>query len=214
MKRIVLIAAGGHGREVADIVVDQARAGEEVTLLGFVDDDPAKHGTSMNGWPVLGGWGWFDGVDRSQIEVICCVGTPSLQRRLVQRAKDAGLRFGSAVSPSTFVSPHAKLGEGVMIFPMVSIHANVEIGAHTIVNVAASISHDCRVGPHCNVNPGARLAGNVTAGEGSFIGMGAHVIQGMTIGEWSVVGACAAVVRPLPARVTAVGVPARVIKTR
>jgi acetyltransferase-like isoleucine patch superfamily enzyme len=44
--------------------------------------------------------------------------------------------------------------------------------------------------------------------------MGAKIIQGISIGPWTVVGAGAAVVRDLPANVTAVGVPARVIKTK
>ena len=66
----------------------------------------------------------------------------------------------------------------------------------------------------CNINPGAHLAGNVTVGEGCYIGMGANIIQGISIGPWSIIGAGAVVVRDIPANVTAVGVPAKVIKTR
>jgi len=44
--------------------------------------------------------------------------------------------------------------------------------------------------------------------------MGANVIQGRAIGPWSTVGAGAVVIRDLPAGVTAVGVPARIIKSR
>jgi acetyltransferase EpsM len=44
--------------------------------------------------------------------------------------------------------------------------------------------------------------------------MGTHVIQRRSIGSWTVIGAGAAVVHDIPANVTAVGVPARVIKTR
>jgi len=49
-------------------------------------------------------------------------------------------------------------------------------------------------------------------GEGCYIGMGANVIQGITIGPWSIIGAGAVVIRDIPPHVTAVGVPARVIK--
>jgi acetyltransferase EpsM len=54
----------------------------------------------------------------------------------------------------------------------------------------------------------------VNVGEGCYIGMGANVIQGKSIGDWTVVGAGAAVVTDLPANVTAVGVPAAVVKER
>jgi acetyltransferase-like isoleucine patch superfamily enzyme len=68
------------------------------------------------------------------------------------------------------------------------------------------------VGDFCNINPGVHLAGNVTVGEGCYIGMGANVIQGINIGPWSIIGTGAAVIRDIPPHVTAVGVPARVIK--
>ena len=42
--------------------------------------------------------------------------------------------------------------------------------------------------------------------------MGAQLIQGVTVGAWSTVGAGAVVIRDLPPRCTAVGVPATVIK--
>ena len=40
------------------------------------------------------------------------------------------------------------------------------------------------------------------------------MIDKVSVGAWTIVGAGAAVVRDLPANVTAVGVPARVIKQR
>jgi len=44
--------------------------------------------------------------------------------------------------------------------------------------------------------------------------MGASVIQGRTIGRWSIVGSGAVAISDIPANVTAVGVPAKVIETR
>ena len=211
MKRIVIIGAGGHGREVADILRHQSQLDNEIELVGFVDDNPAIHGQSIDGLPVLGGWSWFDGMDRAGVTVVCAVGSPEICRRLVRRAKELGLSFASAVSPLAHISASAHLGEGVTVFPNVVINTRAFIDSYSILNVAVTVSHDTRVGPYSNINPGAHLAGNVTIGEGCYIGMGANVIQGCSIGEWSVVGAGAVVVRDLPANVTAVGVPARII---
>jgi acetyltransferase EpsM len=44
--------------------------------------------------------------------------------------------------------------------------------------------------------------------------MCASVIQGRTVGAWSVVGAGTVVIHDLPDGVTAVGVPAEIIKRR
>ena len=55
--------------------------------------------------------------------------------------------------------------------------------------------------------PGARID------EGAFLGMNAGVIGGACVGAWSTVGAGGSVVRDVPARSIAVGVPARVIRS-
>jgi len=57
--------------------------------------------------------------------------------------------------------------------------------------------------------PATNLAGNVTVGEGCYFGLNSAVINDLSIGEWSVIGAGAVVVKDIPPRVVAVGVPAR-----
>ena len=214
MKRIIIIGAGGHGREVADILRHQSRVNNEIEPIGFVDDNPAIHGQNLDGLPVLGGWSWFDGVSRADVAVVCAVGSPEICRRLVQRAKELGLDFASAISPLAHVSAFAHLGEGVTLFPGVIVNTRAFIDSYSILNVAVTVSHDTKVGSYSNVNPGAHLAGNVTIEEGCYIGMGANVIQGCSIGKWSVIGAGAAVISDLPASVVAVGVPAKSIKIK
>ena len=97
------------------------------------------------------------------------------------------------------------------MFPNTVANAGTVLADHCILNIAATVSHDTRIGTFSNINPGVQLAGNVTIGEGCYLGMGARVIQGISIGEWTTVGAGAVVIRDLPARVTAVGVPAVII---
>ena len=63
-----------------------------------------------------------------------------------------------------------------------------------------------------DVFPGRCLASNVHIDELTYIGGGASVIQGVRIGKGVIIGAGAAVIDNIPDNVTAVGVPARVIK--
>jgi sugar O-acyltransferase (sialic acid O-acetyltransferase NeuD family) len=214
VKRVVIIGAGGHGREVADILRHQRSEGGDIEPFGFVDENHGLHGQRFDGLPVLGDWSWFEGIDRSDIAVICAVGSPPICRRLADRARGIGLSFVNAISPLARISSYARLGEGMTVFPNVIINTGTFIDRHSILNVGVVVSHDGTVGSYCNLNPGVQLAGNVTIGDGCYIGMGANVIQGRTIGEWSVIGAGAVVICDFPARVTAVGVPAKIIKTR
>lgn len=209
-KRVVILGAGGHAREVADIL----RMQSATEVIGFIDENRLLHDNQIDGLRVLGDWTWFEGVDLAQITAICAIGSPHTSRRLLRRAENLGLSFAQAISPLAYISTYAQLGTGITVFPHAVINAGSVIGSHSILNVAATVSHDSKVGRYTNINPGAHLAGNVKIGEGCYIGMGANVIQGRSIGAWSIVGAGACVTSDLPANVTAVGVPAKIIKTR
>jgi sugar O-acyltransferase (sialic acid O-acetyltransferase NeuD family) len=211
-RRVVIIGAGGHGREVAEILQHQARNGDNLEVVGFVDDDQTLRGKKAGGLPVLGDWRWFEGVDRTEVGVICAVGSPNICKLLTDRANGLGLSLVSAISPQALISPSAHFGKGVTIFPNVVVNTEVKIADSCILNVNVTVSHDTMIGRYCNINPAVNLAGNVIVGEGCYVGMGAKVIQGISIGDWSVVGAGAVVVRDIPGSVTAVGVPARIIK--
>jgi sugar O-acyltransferase (sialic acid O-acetyltransferase NeuD family) len=214
MTRVVIIGAGGHGREVAEILGHQAQAGADVQVVGFIDDNRSLHGQIVNGLPVLGDWAWFEGVERTAVAVICAVGSPQVSRRLIQKARARGLSFVNAISPLAYISPMSQMGWGIAVFPRVVIGPGVCVSDYCILNVSVTVSHGTKIGRYGTINPGVHLAGDVSLGEGCYVGIGTNVIHGRCIGSWTVIGAGAAVVHDLPANVTAVGVPARVIKTR
>lgn len=213
MKKIVIIGSGGHGREVAEILQQQAAQDGSFIVQGFLDENKERHGQLIDGLPVLGDWDWIAAARPSELAVICAVGTPAIARLLVQRALALNLTFANAISPLAHISPRATLGQGLVIFPHVVINTGALIGSYATLNVAATVSHDTKIGDYCNINPGVHLAGNVTIGVGCYLGMGANVIQGKSIGAGTIIGAGAVVNRDLPANITAVGVPAKIIKT-
>src|SRR6202042_2394065 len=67
-------------------------------------------------------------------------------------------------------------------------------------------------GAYCNINPGCHISGYVKLGDGVDFGTGAVIIHGKSVGDWSIIGAGAVVAEDIPSKVTAVGVPCRVIK--
>lgn len=214
MKRVVIIGAGAHGREVAEILRQQARQGAAIRALGFVDDDRNLHGLTIDDLPVLGDWTWFEGVDRGEVAVVCASGFSRTRRQMAERAAALGLSFANAISPLAHLSPRARIGEGVVVYPNGVACLGASIGDHALLNSGAVVSHDTEVGPYSTLNPGVNLAGNVSIGEGCYLGIGCSVIQGVSIGAWTIVGAGATVIRDLPEGVTAVGVPAEIIKAR
>ena len=56
------------------------------------------------------------------------------------------------------------------------------------------------------------MSEKVVIGKGSFIGLGASIIEFKQIDDYSIIGAGAVVIEDIPDHVTAVGMPARIIK--
>jgi sugar O-acyltransferase (sialic acid O-acetyltransferase NeuD family) len=202
---IVILGAGGHGREALDILRSAGSA-----VKGFLDENPKLHGTDIDGLRVLGGLGWLEG--RRDVEALIAIGRPAIVLELAGRLAALGIRSPRALSPAAVVSPRASLGAGCLLFPQSFVSAGAALADHVTLNVGASVSHDASVGRGSLLNPGARLAGGVVVGPGAMIGMGAQVIQGKRIGAGATIGAGAVVIDDIPDGATAVGVPARVIK--
>jgi sugar O-acyltransferase (sialic acid O-acetyltransferase NeuD family) len=213
--RVVIVGAGGHGAELASYVGDIIRNGWDGQLLGFLDDAGAPpRGMSLLG--TLGALvgqpsGFFDG-----LQYLTGVGNNSVRQALVTRLNELyrslGLSAWTLVHPTSYVGKHVEIGEGSCLAPGAIVTARAQIGRHCILNIKASVSHDCSIGDFVNINPGATICGNVVVGEGAYIGAGATIKDKVSIGAWSIVGAGAVVIDDVPPGVTAVGVPARVIR--
>jgi sugar O-acyltransferase (sialic acid O-acetyltransferase NeuD family) len=199
-------------------VRDLRAAGEEVGLTGFVDEGkaPGRYGDLE----VLGDFGALaalaDAHRNAPVRFLTAVGNNRARQQLVARVESLARPNLSAWTlrhPLSHTGHGVEVGEGTCLAPGSIVTTRALIGRHCILNVKASVSHDCEVGDYSNINPGATVCGNVRIGEGCFLGTGATVSNGVSIGAWSVIGAGAVVIRDVPPRVTAVGVPARVIKT-
>lgn len=196
---IVVVGAGGH----AKVVIAAARAAGW-TVRGVLDDDEARHGTAVLGADVLGG---TDRLVALGAPAVLAIGSNRARAALDARLPDA--RWATIVHPTAWLAPSVTLGPGTVVFAGCVVQPDAVLGRHVILNTGCSVDHDGAIGDYVHVAPGARLAGAVTLGEGVFCGIGSCVIPERTVGEWTTVGAGAAVVGDLPARVTAVGVPAR-----
>jgi sugar O-acyltransferase (sialic acid O-acetyltransferase NeuD family) len=209
---LVIYGAGGHAREIAELVRDINADRTRWDLLGFLSDEASARGRELDGLPVLGDQSWLQ--QHKDMHVAIGVGSPSARRAIAHATGRSGARFPVLVHPAAVVSQYAEIGQGTHVTAACIVTVDVSIGTFVVLNRACNLSHDCHLGDYVTIAPGVQLAGNVTIGTGCDVGIGACVIQGVSIGEWTIIGAGAAVADELPANCTAVGVPAKVIKQR
>lgn len=209
MPQIAIVGTGGMGRETLAWLMDAPGRPE---VLGFLDDEPARHGSSVAGQRVLGDLSWL--AEAPEAEVVIALGNPARREHVHRQLRAGGIDLATVVHPTATIGPGVILDSGVIVCPQAVLTCDVRVGAAAIVNYGAMIGHDGVVGAYAFVGPGCHIAGNVTIGEQASVGIGASVIQGVTIGPRAVVGAGAAVIRDVPADTTVVGVPARPLEGR
>lgn len=200
--RLVVVGAGGHGREVLALA---RAAGWEVA--GVVSADPPD----ANALGRLGvDWlGEPDVLERLGLPVALGVGYPEVRRRLAAEVLAADLDVVTLLHPTAVRGPDVELDEGVLVQAGAQLTTNVRLGMHTHVGVGSIVSHDCRIGDFVTLAPRVALSGDVTLADGVFCGVGSVIVPGCSIGAGATIAAGAVVVGDVPAGVTAKGVPAR-----
>lgn len=209
MKDIVIVGAGGFGREVAWLIEDINKINESWNLIGFVDDNEALLGTSINGYEVLGNVEWLC---RQNFHVVCAIGDPKIKKMTIERLENSENHYPVLVHPSVICSDKVKIGEGSIICAGNIITVNIEIGSHVIINLDCTIGHDAIIGNYSTILPSVNVSGYVKVNECVSLGTCCAVIQGISIGTNTIIGAGAIVVKDIPSNCTAVGSPAKPIK--
>lgn len=209
---IVVVGAGGFGREAIDVIraINESTSEPTWNLLGVLDDSPSpanKERLDRLDAPLLGGMAVLETVD-TQVSVAVGVGSPQARRAIVRKLDKMQFTSPSLVHPAAVIGSEFSYDGGVIVCAGVSVGTNVRLGRHVHLNPHAVIGHDAVVDDFVSVNPNATVSGECTIGSGTLLGAGSVVLQGRTVGTGAVVGGSACVVTDVEPGVTVTGVPA------
>ncbi len=159
MRSIVIIGAGGFGRETASLL-EALRP--DLEALGFLDDSPELVGGKVAGLPVLGTVDEAPTFDTSRFVVTA--GSPrrfDVKRMIVERLGLDHERYATLVHPAATIGTEVEIGEGTVVFAgTVATHA-VVIGRHVGIMPNVVLTHDDVVGDYAILGAGVLLAGGV-----------------------------------------------------
>jgi sugar O-acyltransferase (sialic acid O-acetyltransferase NeuD family) len=210
---LVIVGAGGFGRETADVAeAINAAAREPVwRLLGVVDDMPSAvnlERLERRSIPYLGTTEQLT-QSTARPHYVVGIGSPAIRRVVADRLDKAGLSAATVVHPAATVGSDVSIGDGSIICAGARVTTHIRLGRHVHLNPNVTVGHDTTLGDFVSMNPASSMSGDCVVQDDVLIGVGAVVLNQLTVGRGAVVGAAACVVRDVAARTVVKGVPAR-----
>jgi acetyltransferase-like isoleucine patch superfamily enzyme len=166
-KPIVIVGAGGLGKEIACLIKDLS----EFELVGFYDDGLPTGQTILGKFPVLGST--QDLIDtKEELTVTIAFGNPSTRKKVWEKLQvNSNLSFPVLIHPQALLMNKERiaLGQGTVVFPFSILTTDIKLGDNCLVHTRASVHHDVNVGSHSVIMPGARLVMSEQFDEATFV---------------------------------------------
>lgn len=210
MKKLVLLGAGGFGREVAASILPFVNQREpSYELIGFADDgDQYKEGDMIDGYPWLGGQEWI--LDhKDDICCTCTIGSAKKKAEIQRELTRQGVRFVTLIGGNVYIGPDVVIGPGTVIYGRVRISVNCRIGAGVVLNDSVSLGHDVTIGDYTSIMPGTGISGGCVIGKEVDIGGHAYIVPGRKVGDGARIAAGSIVFTNVKAGITVLGNPAK-----
>lgn len=205
--RLILIGAGGFGREVLSWAY-HANSKDLFPKVGFyIDDNSAVSLNSSYNCSCLGFIS--DYVVQPGDRFLMGIASPSVKEKIYDKFLNHLDKFVTLVHPSAVVARTATIGRGVVLCPFSLISADVCIGDFVTVNAMSSIGHDSVVGRFSTLSGHVDITGQVNVGNNVFFGTGAKVVPRIKIGSNSKIGAGCTVMRSVKEGATYITQPAK-----
>ena len=206
MKRLIIVGAGGFGREVYSWAEAHPDCGRLWEIAGFLDDNPA----ALDGFDYTANIlsAVLDYSPHSNDLFVCAIGSPAIKRKVCEKLLGSGAEFISLVHPTAVIGFNVVIGVGTIICPHVIVTCDVTIGDFVAINCLSSIGHDVQIADWVTLSGHCDVTGQTELGEMAFLGSGARILPLKKVGARAMVGAGSVVISHVPADVKVFGNPA------
>ena len=209
MKEIIIVGAGGFGRELLQWIKDINKVESRWKIKGFIDDNLEALKNYECDYKVLGKIKeWKPG--KKEI-FSCAIAEPKIKEKVVCFLREKGADFASVIHPNTIIGNFNKIGEGLIMCPRSALTVNTKVGNFVTI-LASSIGHDTNIGDYTTISSHCGISGKTKLGKRVFIGSNATIVPGKLIGDDVYIGAGSVVIRNIKENKKVFGNPARIVK--
>jgi len=205
MENLIIVGAGGLGRDTEAYARTDVALGRDWVLKGYLDTRPdilKKYDMELE---VLGNP--LSYVPERNDSFIVAVGDTNLKRELVAPLVEKGAYF-ITFRPNIHCGSRCRLGKSVFGFHC-TLSSDVTVGDFAYIGADTLIGHDSIVCDYAHIGMRCFIGGRVKIGEGATIHPMATIVADVSVGEGAVVAAGAVVFGSVPAHSTVLGNPAR-----
>ena len=188
MRKIVIVGAGGFGREVAWVVERINKVQPTFEILGFCDDAPEKRAGMCDTYPLLGPSETVK-ARFGAVGFFCAIGNNHTRQSVQATMQTAGHEPVTIIDPTALIARGVVIGLGSYVGINSVASVGVQMGEGVIVNHQVCVGHDVTLDDFAQLCPGVCVSGGCEIGEGALLGTLAGTIPLKRIGAWATVGA-------------------------
>lgn len=212
-----IYGASGCGRSLMPVARQQLQRLNSANEIYFIDDSLQEE-KIINGHKAIN-YQTFKGLNAAGKYVLIAIANSQIREKIANQLFIDGIQLWTVQADNVVMMDNIEMGEGAALSPFVSITSNIKIGKCFHANLYSYVEHDCVIGDYVTFAPGVKCNGNIHIEDHVYIGTGAVIKQGtpdkpLVIGKGAVVGMGAVVTKSVPAGVTVVGNPARILEKK
>ena len=210
MSEIIIVGAGGFGREVYEWIQNSSLSGDNNYVKGFLDDNKHALDKFSIKKKVLSKIADYNASPKDKF--IIAIGDINLRKKCIEKLRVKKSNFLKLIHSSAIVSSNAHIGDGTIICPNVIVSPNVYIDDFTILNFNSSVAHDCKLGKYSTISPYATMNGFSKIEDEVLLSTHSTLTLGVNVGAKSRISANSVAIKDVPSNSLVLGVPGKIYK--
>ncbi|MEA3420588.1 MAG: NeuD/PglB/VioB family sugar acetyltransferase [Acidobacteriota bacterium] len=207
MNKLIIVGAGGFGRETLQWALQSKENDVKWSVAGFIDDELDKLNGFDCSYTILGRI--LDWQPKPNERFVVAIGPPKTKKAIAARLAGEGAIFENIIHKTVTLATTAKLGCGIILCPNVVVSDNAVIDDHVGINISSSVGHDACVGAYATISSYCDITAGVSLGEGTFLGSSVCIVPQRKIGSNAYICAGSAVMNHVQPDTRVMGVPAK-----